>query len=58
MAESKINMGKVFGGAILLLVAIYIAFLMPTTDITTKYFGGGAVGLISIFLLFTGYKGK
>jgi len=42
------NIGKLFVGAILLLVAIYL--FVSQTDFTVKYFGGGMVALLALFV--------
>ena len=49
------NTGKLIGGIILLLVAIYI--FMTQTDFNIQYFGAGIVALIGLVILYSGYKG-
>ncbi|KAF5418953.1 MAG: hypothetical protein C5S44_12135 [Candidatus Methanocomedens sp.] len=48
--------GRVVGGAILLVVAIWI--FMTMSDPTAKYLGGVILGILGLALLITGSKEK
>lgn len=49
--------GKVVGGAILIVVAIWVFTIMPTQDLT-KYLGGAILGVLGLALLITGLKSE
>lgn len=46
--------GKVVGGALLLIVAVWVFLTM--TDVTAKYLGGAILGIVGLALLYTGLK--
>lgn len=46
--------GKVVGGAILVVIAIWV--FMTMTDPTAKYVGGAILGILGLAALITGYK--
>ena len=50
------NTGKVFLGAIFLLVAIYIIVFVPSPE--AKLFGGGVMAILGLLTLIPGLKEK
>lgn len=46
--------GKVVGGAILLLIAIWVFMTMP--DYTARFVGGGILGIFGLVLLIQGLQ--
>ncbi|NIN51554.1 MAG: hypothetical protein GTN80_00055 [Nitrososphaeria archaeon] len=48
--------GKVVGGVILLVAAIYVFSVMPTADPTVRYSGGAGLAVVGLALLITGLK--
>ena len=50
------NTGKIMIGAIVLLVAVWLAFINPTNSLTARFLGGGIVGIVGIFIIISGFK--
>ena len=50
--------GKIVFGLILLLVAIYLAFLMDTESMGAKFIGGGILAILGIGSIIAAFVGK
>jgi len=48
--------GKIVGGAIVLIIAIWVFLTM--TDVTAKYLGGAILAILALALLISGFKKK
>jgi putative Mn2+ efflux pump MntP len=52
------NTGKLMVGAIVIAVAVWMMFLMPTDSPTAKYLGGTIVAIVGVAMLIEGFKKK
>lgn len=50
------NTGKVAGGAIMLILAIWV--FMAMSDFTARFVGGSIIGILALVLLIEGFKEK
>ena len=46
--------GKIVVGAILILIAVWLAFISPTSSVGAKFLGGGIVAIIGISSIVSG----
>lgn len=56
MDIGKLDIGKIVGGAVLLVIAIWV--FMTMGDPTAKYLGGAILGILGLALLITGLMKK
>jgi len=52
----NMNNEKVVGGAVLLVIAIYV--FITISDFTTRFVGGAVIGIVGLVTLLSGLKKK